>query len=70
MSQLHVSGRHAHALISFVSLCHSSALSLAMFSLLVLLNQIAATATASSSKINKATSLKIILLAKVGALES
>jgi hypothetical protein len=41
-----------------------------MFSLLVLLNQIAATATASSSKINKATSLKIILLAKVGAPES
>jgi hypothetical protein len=63
------SGRDAHALVGLVTLSGSN-VSLTILRLLVLLDQITATATTCSGQIDEAASLKVMLLAKVGALES
>lgn len=66
---LSISGRHGHTLVSLVSFSSSNALSLAILSLLILLNQITASAAAGSSKINKTAALEVMLLTKTGALK-
>jgi hypothetical protein len=63
------SGRDAHAFIGLVTLSRSN-MSLTILRLLILLDQITATATTCSGEVDEAATLKIVLLAQVGALES
>jgi hypothetical protein len=61
--------RNSHALVGLIALGRSRCLSLTVLSLLVLLNEIAATTAACSGEVDEAAALEVVLLTEVGALE-
>ena len=61
-------GRVGHLLVGLIA-CLTSLEGLAMSSLLLLLDEIAATAAASGGDVDQAASLEVVLLADVGTLK-